>query len=96
MKQWQKSNMGKAVAKVKQYKLAKIKRTPMWADKEAIERMYIISDFLTNKLDEPHHVDHIIPLRGDFVSGLHCESNLQILTAEANRAKGNRINLGEL
>ena len=58
--------------------------TPKWADKDAIAAIY------KKATELGMHVDHIIPLRGKLVSGLHVETNLQLLTPQENMKKGNR------
>lgn len=58
-------------------------RIPKWADLEAI------ADFYEN-CPEGMHVDHIIPLQGEIVSGLHVLNNLQYLSALDNIRKGNK------
>jgi len=37
------------------------------------------------------HVDHVLPLNGKFVSGLHVWNNLQVIPAVVNLSKGNRV-----
>lgn len=59
-------------------------RIPSWFDKEK----HLIAEFYDN-CPEGYHVDHIIPLQGNTVSGLHTLSNLQYLSAEENIRKGN-------
>ena len=67
------------------YKLNKYLATPKWADMVKMNIIY------ANR-EEGEHVDHIIPLQGDIVCGLHWEHNLQYLTSEQNISKGNKFN----
>ena len=62
---------------------AKLKRTPKWANLEDIKSFY-------KSCPKGYQVDHIIPLLGKNVSGLHVLNNLQYLTPEENLSKGNR------
>lgn len=65
---------------------------PLTADQRAeIVQLYALADKLTLETGIRHEVDHEIPLQGREVSGLHVPWNLQILTAEQNRAKSNRL-----
>lgn len=58
--------------------------TPTWANIERIKEIYL-------DCPENHHVDHIIPLKGKNVCGLHVENNLQYLTIEENLKKSNKV-----
>ena len=60
-------------------------RTPTWANREAIDAIYAEAQRMNMT------VDHIVPLRGKTVSGLHVEYNLQLLTREENARKSNRF-----
>lgn len=68
------------------YKSRLRKAKPKWVDGKEIKRIY-------SQRPEGHHVDHIIPIRGDGVCGLHVPWNLQYLTAEKNMAKSNHYSL---
>ncbi len=61
----------------------------LWADHDKIRQFYALAKELTERTGVEHEVDHIYPLQGETVCGLHVETNLQILTKTANRAKGN-------
>jgi 5-methylcytosine-specific restriction endonuclease McrA len=68
-------------------------RTPSWltrADHTAIVATYQKAALLRAETGQDWHVDHVIPLRGRTVSGLHVPSNLQIILGEENLRKSNR------
>jgi hypothetical protein len=68
-----------------------LKATPVWADFEKIKAFYETADALGMLTGEWHEVDHIIPLQGRTVCGLHCPANLQVVPRSVNRAKSNRV-----
>ena len=73
------------------YRATKLKRTVSWANKKLIQQIYKQARALTEETGEPYHVDHIIPLQGELVSGLHVETNLQIMPARDNVRKSNKF-----
>jgi len=64
--------------------------TPKWSNYEAITTIYKQAALISVKTGKKHHVDHIVPLNGKIVCGLHWEYNLQILPAKENLRKGNK------
>ncbi len=73
-------------------KLVLLQRTPPWVNRDKIKKLYAESQRLTDATGIQHSVDHIIPLNGKLISGLHVETNLQILTLAENSAKSNKWN----
>ena len=67
------------------------KATPKWADRKEIKKIYKECIEKTKNSGIKHEVDHIVPLKGQFVSGLHVHWNLQILQAKENRLKSNKV-----
>ena len=79
--------------KTRKRKLAKLNRTPFWLNDGQLLEMQSIYKYCASLratgLD--YEVDHIVPLQGRTVSGLHAPWNLQVITASANASKGNRF-----
>lgn len=70
-----------------------VRATPIWltpVQKQQIEDVYWLAQDLKVTSGETYHVDHIVPLQGKDVCGLHVPWNLQILPSDLNLKKGNR------
>jgi 5-methylcytosine-specific restriction endonuclease McrA len=70
-----------------------LNRTPKWLsehDKLHIDCIYSVCSMLNKEGTGPYEVDHIVPLQGENVSGLHVPWNLRIITRTENRSKGNK------
>ena len=78
-------------AKVAIRRATLLRAMPKWCDRAAINEIYRRAKELTIQTGLKHEVDHIIPLRGKTVWGLHIPINLQILTTSQNRRKFNRL-----
>lgn len=92
---WQKNNKGKVNANTALKHTAKLLRTPKWLtdfDKLHIQCLYQVAAMRTRESGYAWHVDHVIPLQGKTVSGLHVPSNLRVIPALDNISKGNRYN----
>jgi hypothetical protein len=81
---WSKANRGKVLANTNLQREQRRKRIVPWTEKEAIEQFYC-------NCPAGYEVDHIVPLNGKLVSGLHVLLNLQYLTTLDNRRKGNKF-----
>jgi hypothetical protein len=68
--------------------------TPTWLtaiDKAMIQEMYDVSEARYIQTGIKHHVDHIVPINGKGVAGMHVPWNLQVITAHENLSKGWRF-----
>jgi hypothetical protein len=75
-------------------KIALLNRTPAWLTEDdfwVIEQAYELAALRTKLLGVEFHVDHVIPLRGKTVSGLHVPQNIRVVTWLENQRKTNKF-----
>ena len=91
-REWNKNNKPIKAALQAKRKTAQLQRTPVWdPDAHLIIAKYQLAAMLTKASGIEHHVDHIIPLQGKKVSGLHTFANLRVIPGSDNVKKSNKF-----
>ena len=87
-------NKGKRNLWTANYRNVKVSRMPSWLNNGHIAEIESIYEYCSalRQTGLDYHVDHIVPLRGETVSGLHVPWNLQVIPGSENMSKGNRFN----
>lgn len=81
----------KASSKIRATRSCRIPKGLTASDKKLINMYYDLAAYLTDVTDIRWHVDHIIPLRGKNISGLHVPTNLRVIPEHENFCKGNKF-----
>lgn len=73
---------------------AKLNALPKWLNHEEFEQikeLYTCAQMFKLYTGQEYHVDHIVPLQGENVCGLHVPWNLQVIPAKENLSKSNKL-----
>jgi 5-methylcytosine-specific restriction endonuclease McrA len=91
---WKEANKVQVRADTKARRRKHRDATPPWLtrkQKSEIRQLYQIAITMTQTTGEQYVVDHIVPLRGEVVCGLHVPWNLRVITQEENLKKSNKL-----
>jgi 5-methylcytosine-specific restriction endonuclease McrA len=91
---WARNNPELIANKKARYRARKLKAMPKWLNNNQLEQIKLIyteCNIINCISGIKHHVDHIIPLQGKEVCGLHVPWNLQILEEVENLSKYNKL-----
>lgn len=92
-RKWYQRNPAKGIARTRNRQSIQMRAMPSWLsfiERAQIQEFYDICIAVTKQTGIKHHVDHIIPLKGKRVNGLHVPWNLQVITASENCSMGNK------
>lgn len=92
-KKWANANRGACNHKGARYRSARLNSTPNWLTEDQlqdIKSMYLLAKKFEILFGIKYHVDHIVPLQGKDICGLHVPWNLQLLEAGMNFSKSNK------
>lgn len=98
-KRWYEKNKEKSFAHSAKYRASKRNACPVWLDKKMIceiEALYEKAHKISKETGVAYEVDHIVPLKGEVVCGLHVPWNLQVITQFDNRSKRNNWSLNHV
>jgi len=96
-RKYRNENRSKCNALEAKHRAAKLKRTPKWLTKDdlwVIQEAYSLAKEREKCTGIKWHVDHVLPLQGNLISGLHVPNNLQVITAYDNLSKSNKYSIG--
>ena len=96
VRKYQQANPDKVNANGAKRRAAKLQRTPPWLTQDELEDIsdfYAIARLFRVYTGQEYHVDHIVPLQGKKISGLHVPWNLTVLEAKDNLSKRNSFEL---
>jgi len=91
---WKSNNKTQVRADTKARRRKHREATPPWLtrkQKSEIRQLYQIAITMSKTTGEQYVVDHIVPLRGNDVCGLHVPWNLRVITQEENLKKSNKL-----
>ena len=90
-RRWRQNNVAACRDMHNKGKLPHKNATPSWSDPRTRQHFYEAAVEMSDAFGEEHHVDHTIPIKSKHVCGLHCEDNMQLLTAKENNLKNNLV-----
>ena len=93
LKSWREINQDKVRCHNAKYRSSKQSATPMWLTEEQLQQIsdvYLLARECEILTGDKYHVDHVVPLNGESVCGLHVPWNLQVLPSDVNIRKSNK------